>query len=1201
VGTGAWSIVGNTPGGTLADASNPQSGFSGLPGTTYTLRWTISNGVCAASTDDVSITFNQIGTATTAASATATYGDASVDLVATVTPAAAPGSVQFFVNGAAVGTATLSSGTATFSYNLGGVSADTYTIRASYAGSGPYTASNSSNATLAVAPKALTASVTASGKTYDGTTDATLASRSVSGKVGDDDVTLTGGTAAFADKNVGTNKTVTAGGFSLTGGAAGNYRLATNSATTTASITAKALTIGITATDKVYDGNANATVSAAIAGGLVSGDQVTVAATNGQFNSKNAGAGKTVTASVSITGGNDAGNYAANASATTQADITAKPVTATLVAQDKLYNGNDEATASGSVPAIGSDEVNVAVTHAKFDDKNVGNDKPVTATVALTGGEAGNYRLTSTTASAKASIATRPLLVEVTAQDKVYDGNATAAVSASVVRRGIAVIEGDDLTVTATNGRFDDKNVGENKEVAASISLSGKDAGNYSANATAQTTANIAAKALTASITALDKTYDGTDAATATGSVPAADVTGSDEVTVTVTNARFNNKHAGTGKAVTANVAISNGNYSLIAATAATTADIAPKAIAVTARADAKVYDGTNGSEVAPTTPALQTGDEVGAPAGQRFDNKNVGTGKTLIASGLVINDGNGGNNYSVSYVPNTNGEITAKALTAAISAGDKVYDGNDNATVSASIAGGLVIGDEVTVTAANGKFADKHVGQNKQVTASISKSGDDAANYTVNATAQTTADITAAQLVIAIAAPDKVYDGKRNAQVSASILSGLVRGDDVTVAATNGLFDDKNVGTNKAVTASVSKSGDDAANYTANASAQTTAAITALGIDGSFTAAGKTYDGSDAATVTGRSLDGVLAGDQVTLAGGTARFNNKNVGTDKTVTLNGATLAGTDAANYRLDKVATAKADITAKGLTPAIAAENKTYDGTTTATLSSQSVSGTVNGETVTLVVGAARFDTKNVGTGKTVTATGLSLGGDDAGNYSLTATTATTTASITAKALTASISAGDKVYDGNATATATGSVPAADVVDGDEVPVTVTNARFNNKQVGTGKPVTADVSIGNGNYRLTAATAATTASITPKDLTIGITAADKVYDGTNAATVTAAITAGLVAGDDVTVAAANGAFNNKNVGTDKPVSANVRISGGDDASNYTANADGFRCGGHYQAGPGGKRHRPEQSVRRQRHGRRNAVRQPRSRRRH
>ena len=72
------------------------------------------------------------------------------------------------------------------------------------------------------------------------------------------------------------------------------------------------------------------------------------------------------------------------------------------------------------------------------------------------------------------------------------------------------------------------------------------------------------------------------------------------------------------------------------------------------------------------------------------------------------------------------------------------------------------------------------------------------------------------------------------------------------------------------------------------------------------------------------RSLSGVIAPDAVTLIGGTATFNDKNVGTGKTVTLTGATLSGVDARNYALSSVSTTTADITAKNLTISGAAAN-------------------------------------------------------------------------------------------------------------------------------------------------------------------------------------------------------------------------------------------------------------------------------------
>ena len=71
-----------------------------------------------------------------------------------------------------------------------------------------------------------------------------------------------------------------------------------------------------------------------------------------------------------------------------------------------------------------------------------------------------------------------------------------------------------------------------------------------------------------------------------------------------------------------------------------------------------------------PTTPPrarLRPDDHAGtSPFGdtraftQTFDNRNVGTGKTLTPAGSV-NDGNGGDNYAITFVNDTTGVITAR------------------------------------------------------------------------------------------------------------------------------------------------------------------------------------------------------------------------------------------------------------------------------------------------------------------------------------------------------------------------------------------------------------------------------------------------------------------------------------------------------------------------------------------------------------
>lgn len=91
---------------------------------------------------------------------------------------------------------------------------------------------------------------------------------------------------------------------------------------------------------------------------------------------------------------------------------------------------------------------------------------------------------------------------------------------------------------------------------------------------------------------------------------------------------------------------------------------------------------------------------------------------------------------------------------------------------------------------------------------------------------------------------------------------------------------------------------------------------VNAKSLTATFTAANKTYDGTTAATVSSSALDGVVGDDSVSLSGGSANFSDADVGTNKTVTWSGPSLAGDDAGNYTLASVASTTADITAAPL---------------------------------------------------------------------------------------------------------------------------------------------------------------------------------------------------------------------------------------------------------------------------------------------
>lgn len=242
---------------------------------------------------------------------------------------------------------------------------------------------------------------------------------------------------------------------------------------------------------------------------------------------------------------------------------------------------------------------------------------------------------------------------------------------------------------------------------------------------------------------------------------------------------------------------------------------------------------------------------------------------------------------------------------------------------------------------------------------------------------------------------------------------------------------------------------------------------------------------------------------------------------------------------------------------------ANNKVYNANTAATVTTW---GTLVGVEapftgVSLNTGAyiATFDNKNVGTGKLVTITGLSLAGVDANVYTL-ASPITALANITAAGpLTVTGAAvTTKVYDATAAATITGATLNG-VIGGDVVTLAnATSGTFNNANVGNAKPVTVAMTLSGvdaGNYTLTQP-AGLTGNITPKPITLNsVVVAPKVFDGTTTATITSfGAATGLIGSETTTLTTAGYVANfvNANVGNGKVVNITANVVANN--TNYT-----------------------------------------------
>ena len=160
---------------------------------------------------------------------------------------------------------------------------------------------------------------------------------------------------------------------------------------------------------------------------------------------------------------------------------------------------------------------------------------------------------------------------------------------------------------------------------------------------------------------------------------------------------------------------------------------------------------------------------------------------------------------------------------------------------------------------------------------------------------------------------------------------------------------------------------------------------------------------------------------------------------------------------NYNIVYVANTASTINKANLTATAVGVNKTYDGLSNATVTY--TDNRIAGDSLNFS-STASFADKNTGNGKAVTVSSIILNGADAGNYNLTATTGSTSATITPAALTVAANASSKFYDGIAYAGNNGSTISG-LVNGETVADLLGSLAYSGSSQGA---------IGIGNYTIT-----------------------------------------------------------------------------------------------------------------------------------
>jgi hypothetical protein len=412
---------------------------------------------------------------------TITYNTATFTIdkaLASVTPNAASktyGTADPSFSGALSGFVAADGVTASYSRTAGEtVAGSPYTISAELSPAdvlGNYTITNNT-ANFTIEARSLTVTATGVSRAYDGTTDATVTLSD--DRVVGDALTTSYTSASFANKNVGTAKPVNVNGIAVTGAAAGNYTFNTT-ASTSADISVRPITVAAVASTKIYDATTTSSgIPMVSSGTLASGDTLNFTQT---FNNKSVGTSKTLTPAGSVNDGNGGDNYAVTLATNTNGIITARSLTVTAAGIDKVYDGTTTATVTLSDNRVAGDVMTNSYSSANFDNKNAGVNKTVTVNGIATGGvDAGNYALSSTTAMTTASITRRPLTVTAVTDSKIYDGT-VASNKVPLISGGTSLAAGDTASLTET---FDTKEVGTGKHmIPAAIVNDGNSGNNY--------------------------------------------------------------------------------------------------------------------------------------------------------------------------------------------------------------------------------------------------------------------------------------------------------------------------------------------------------------------------------------------------------------------------------------------------------------------------------------------------------------------------------------------------------------------------------------------------------------------------------------------------------------------------------------------------------------------------------------------------
>lgn len=615
------------------------------------------------------------------------------------------------------------------------------------------------------------------------------------------------------------------------------------------------------------------------------------------------------------------------------------------------------------------------------------------------------------------------------ATDRQYDGTKNVALTGGQLTGAVA---GEDVSVTMPSvGTITDANIGVKKKVTVTKpSLEGADNGNYSLSDLSEITVDITKAGISDvvldAITGYKGTYDGTEhnavviGDNASGYTVKYKTTENGEYETTVPKVKNASEM---GQAVM--LEISKDNYKTVYKSV--TAVVSPKQLTATdlsySGTITREYNGTTACDLTQVNGAGVNSETVTVKGTAAYDDKNVGTGKTVTFKAARITSGNyrleAGtelkiNNAAITATGNYKTDSKYHKQNAVVGIGtftdpEFVSDFEENVTGTFSYS----CGELNTKEAIENALKKKKAGETATISYTFTPND---SNYTGTKTGEITVTMIDIEFkiggeaatiekavtvkngnpvygtswadIIALNNNIKANVGEKNIEGTYSLSVDKSAVPDAGTASYNVVFNSKD-GQYKNVNV-----------FTAGADiAVSKKALTVIGAK----ATDRQYDNTTVVTVTGGALSGVITADKadVTLSGTiSGTIANADAGNKKAVTVTGYTISGGKAKNYELAQPTDVTVNIAKKELSlKSVTVNNKTFDGTTEAVVTKVEFGEAAPLPETSGYTATAEFKDANVGTNKDVT---VKVVLNDA-NYSLKEKTVAAKADITKATLT------------------------------------------------------------------------------------------------------------------------------------------------------------------------------------------------------